>query len=76
MTMLTPEEDYQALLDELIEVKLVIVKLKKDRDKWKEAAHSQDKLVLRLREHISDFRRLCDPYELKVMVTPDELSAP
>ena len=72
---MTPEEEIKQLEDELIEVKLVLINLQKDRDKWREAAHGQDKLVLRLREQISEFRTKCDPYELKVMVTTDEFTA-
>jgi uncharacterized coiled-coil DUF342 family protein len=72
---MTPEEEVKLLTDELVEVKLVLIRLKKDRDKWRESSDNLTKLVSRLRLQINEFRTVCDPYELKVMVTSDELAS-
>ena len=63
------------LEDELIEAKLLIVKLKKDRDKWRKESEQQSKVLFRLRQQVSEFRQKCDPHEIHVLVTPDEMAS-
>ena len=73
---MTPTKaEYDQLLDELIEVKLALVRVKKDRDKYRKETQEQSKLIFRLRQQVSEFRLKCDPHEFHVQVTPDELTS-
>lgn len=73
---MTPTKaEYDQLFDELIEVKLALVRVKKDRDKYREQVGDQSKMIFRLRQQISEFREKCDPHEIHVLVTPDELAS-